>query len=89
MQQASYLEGDPLMWILPLYLRINKKSDDDDHACIAVIMLAVAWTVCKHYSDNITDNIGYCQFRTMIMLAIVRTVCKYNTDVDNIYHYQF
>ena len=30
MQQASYLEGGPLMWILPLYLHVNKKYDDDD-----------------------------------------------------------
>ena len=30
MQQASYLEGGPLLWILPLYLHVNKKSDDDD-----------------------------------------------------------
>ena len=30
MQQASYLEGVPLMWILPLYLHDNQKSDDDD-----------------------------------------------------------
>ena len=29
-QQASYLEGGPLMWVLPLYLHVNKKSDDDD-----------------------------------------------------------
>ena len=27
-QQASYLEGGPLMWMLPLYLHANKKSDD-------------------------------------------------------------
>ena len=27
MQQASYLEGGPLMWILPLYLHVNQKSD--------------------------------------------------------------
>ena len=25
-QQASYLEGGPLMWMLPLYLHVNKKS---------------------------------------------------------------
>ena len=25
----SYLEGGQLMWMLPLYLHINKKSDDD------------------------------------------------------------
>ena len=30
MQQASYLEGGPLLWILPLYLHVNKKSSDDD-----------------------------------------------------------
>ena len=30
MQQASYLEGGPLLWILPLYLHIYQKSNDDD-----------------------------------------------------------
>ena len=29
MQQACYLEGGPLMWLLPLYLHINQKSDYD------------------------------------------------------------
>ena len=29
-QQASYLEGSPPMWMLPLYLHVNKKSDYDD-----------------------------------------------------------
>ena len=28
--QASYLEGGPLIWMLPLYLHVNKKYDDDD-----------------------------------------------------------
>ena len=28
-QQASYLEGGPLMWMLPLYLHVNQKSDYD------------------------------------------------------------
>ena len=27
MQQASYLEGGPLVWMLPLYLHVNQKSD--------------------------------------------------------------
>ena len=35
-QQASYLEGGPLMWILSLYLHVNKKSDDDDDVSTAV-----------------------------------------------------
>ena len=30
MQQASYLEGGPLMWMLLLYLIVNQKNDDDD-----------------------------------------------------------
>ena len=30
MQQASYLEEVPLMWMLPLYLHVNQKSDDPD-----------------------------------------------------------
>ena len=30
MQQASYLEGGPLMWMLPQHLHVNQKSDDDD-----------------------------------------------------------
>ena len=30
MQQASYLEGGPLMWMLPLYMQVNQKSDDDN-----------------------------------------------------------
>ena len=27
---SSYLEGGPLLWILPLYLHVNQKSNDDD-----------------------------------------------------------
>ena len=30
LQQASYLEGGPLMWMLPLYLHVNQKFNDDD-----------------------------------------------------------
>ena len=30
MQQASYLEGGPLVWMLPLYLHVNQKSAYDD-----------------------------------------------------------
>ena len=29
-QQASCLEGGPLLWIWPLYLHVNKKSDGND-----------------------------------------------------------
>ena len=36
-QLASYLEGDPLMWMMPLHLHVNQKSDydDDDIHCIS------------------------------------------------------
>ena len=38
MQQASYLEGGPLMKMLPLYLHIDQKSnDDDDDGDVAVL----------------------------------------------------
>ena len=30
MRAASCLEGGPLLWIWPLYLHANQKSDDDD-----------------------------------------------------------
>ena len=30
-QQASYLEGGPLIWTLPLYLHVNQKSDYYDY----------------------------------------------------------
>ena len=31
---AIYLEGGPLVWMLPLYLHVNQKSDDDDDLAI-------------------------------------------------------
>ena len=36
MQQASYLEGGSLMWMLPLYLHVNQKSDYDDMIYIEI-----------------------------------------------------
>ena len=36
-QQARYLEWGPLMWMLPLYLHVNQKSDyDDDDMILSV-----------------------------------------------------
>ena len=37
-QQASYLEGGPLLWILPLYLHVNQKSDDDDDDMMMMVI---------------------------------------------------
>ena len=43
-QQVSYLEGGPLMWMLPLYLHIDLKSndddDDDDESCLISLMVS-------------------------------------------------
>ena len=44
MQQASYLEGGPLMWMLPLYLHVNKKSDYDD--------MSYTWRFSHHFSQQ-------------------------------------
>ena len=57
MQQASYLEGVPLMWMLPLYLHVNKKSDDPDdddeqHHWYIVKMLS-------HRFNNVLHNIAF------------------------------
>ena len=53
MQQASYLEGGPLMWMLPLYLHINKKSDYDmiSHRCPRPgTILTCKQAFCKKWS---------------------------------------
>ena len=57
MQQASYLEGVPLMWMLPLYLQVYKKSDDADdddeqHHWYMVKML-------HHRFNNVLHNIAF------------------------------
>ena len=43
MQQASYLEGGPLMWMLPLYLHVNQnqKSDYDDDDDFPIVKMNV------------------------------------------------
>ena len=41
MQQASYLKGGPLLWILPPYRHVDKKSDDDDDDEISIELLPI------------------------------------------------
>ena len=68
-QQASYLEGGPLMWMLPLYLHVNQKSDYD------MIMIWYIWysgfiqlrltKIPWHFPDlnsNFPDNNGARNF---------------------------
>ena len=54
-QQASYLEGGPLVWMLPLYLHVNQKSDcDDDTTCFVQNSekksVIFSWKVCLIWS---------------------------------------
>ena len=52
-QQASYLEGGPLLWMLPLYLHINQKSDYDiwyDN-CICCRQIKTAEDIPKLQND--------------------------------------
>ena len=54
-QQASYLEGGPLVWMLPLYLHVNQKSDcDDDTAFLFRIQkkksVIFSWKMCLIWS---------------------------------------
>ena len=60
MQQASYLEGGPLMWILPLYLHINKKShydyDDADELSLAYSTPQFMIRLCQPYGENAYIN---------------------------------
>ena len=52
LQQDSCLEGDPLMWMLPLFLHINQKSDDDDEEEEDDVLRE-----CKYWSiNNITSQ---------------------------------
>ena len=55
-QQASCLEGGPLLWIWPLYLHVNQKSDDDDDrwSCQAwnLIMTQSLWVYNKALEEN-------------------------------------
>ena len=44
-QQDSCLEGGPLLWIWPLYLHVNQKSDDDDTKIIQIISLGWPWPI--------------------------------------------
>ena len=41
MQLASYMEGGPLMWMMPLHLHVNQKSDYDDDDCLTLSFMNI------------------------------------------------
>ena len=47
-QLASYLEEGPLMWMMPLHLYVNQKSDyDDDTVQIPFSSFITSWKQCR------------------------------------------
>ena len=56
MQQASYLEGGPLVWMLPLYLHVNQKSDYDDDTNFRSSLLVYLFPIRLHpYKPNLAN----------------------------------
>ena len=62
-QQASYLEWGPLMWMLPLYLHVNQKSDYD----------IIWWVTLTHFTlmFGISSNIRPTTTKPCIVLHII------------------
>ena len=58
-QQASCLEGGPLLWIWPLYLHVNQKSDDDDVTTQYQIYDQTKFHMVKGI-DNAFDHMELC-----------------------------
>ena len=73
MQQASYLEGGPLVWMLALYLHVIQKSDYDDdydtqNRCCSLLpvegpetlkgMLLALRDVCSEDKNKTSHGIG-------------------------------
>ena len=77
MQQASYLEGGPQMWMLPLYLHVNQKSDydydDDDIVWWKSIDIITQQLLSRNENTNLlrTDN---CQIDEICPSAISNQV---------------
>ena len=58
-QQASYLERGPLMWMLPLYLQVNQKSDYGDGMIYSVYNGLILYIYEKRHKaklDQPTDR---------------------------------
>ena len=71
MQQASCLEGGPLLWIWPLYLHVNQKSNDDDDDEISDILYILNVYVDILYPlPDIYSYIKYIIFKQSYILHI-------------------
>ena len=62
-QQASYLEGGPLMWMLPLYLHVNQKSDYDMIYWVRSVYLTTLFLVQAQSSIQLTSTCAHSSAR--------------------------
>ena len=62
-QQASYLEGGPLVWLLPLYLHVNQKSDYDD-------MISTCTNLILFLREKVYEEICYNSKRDQDLIKL-------------------
>ena len=82
MQQASCLEGGPLLWI---YLHVNKKSDDDDDdewlQCQRSEFIKSCISINKAFLKYLLTEKGHTSNKTlMISAAMLLQTVKIETD---------
>ena len=73
LQQASYLEGGPLMWMLPLYLHVNQKSD---------YIIIYPWQGCSILSKRKSRYWDFFHF-AHLSHAMLREICIYKIMVQH------
>ena len=64
MQLASYLERGPLMWMMPLHLHVNQKSDYD-------IMMIMKTNYCIMQVKSIAEEEHSEILRNMIKIPFI------------------
>ena len=86
-QQASYLEGGPLMWMLPLYLHVNQKSDyDDDDETVQIqiswllwsqlIWIYIVYKGCVHVNPGSAGQGFSLNFSSCVILVVKKFLCN-------------
>ena len=88
MQQASCLEGGPLLWIWPLYLHVNQKSDDDDDKDYTLLLYSSMilrpfmqvndTKFTKPKMVKLIAQVGDSTFQTSFIMCIVQSYKIYN-----------
>ena len=73
-QQASYLEGGPLMWMLPLYLHVHQKSDYD----MMIWYEQVVKLTCSNFrrSRQFTQNVKPYFLKTWHFKQTIHMKCQ-------------